>query len=457
MYDLTILGAGISGIFLAYAYIKTNPDRKVLLIEKGKKLTKRACPIELGQVESCVDCALCHRSQGFGGMGRSEGKYNYTNDFGGHLGQLVGMEKALSLMKEVDDILCSLGADTITTYDTTNAHLQVLAKDVGCQILTTKVRHLGTKMSLKVLEAFYEKLNDKVTICFETEASHIEKEQGVFKISLKGKNSINSRRLVVATGISGGKTFLNYCNQMNLQPRRVRLDLGIRVEMLGDQLDPILKESFETKIKHRWKDKEATTYCMNPQGKIIKKYQEGLVMADGQNFRETQSASPNLNFTVFVPRYFSTSMEAKEYAREIIGGINELEDEIAVQRLEDLLAGKSTTKEKMKVNKVKASLRATPINLQEVVPKDYLEGALHIIDAFEKLCDNRVDRDTLLYGLDAKFYEPEVEVNEFFETKVKGLYVIGDCSGVTYSLSQAAASGLHLAHHIGGLPIENNL
>lgn len=72
-----------------------------------------------------------------------------------------------------------------------------------------------------------------------------------------------------------------------------------------------------------------------------------------------------------------------------------------------------------------------------------------VLQRFEDLIkDREISSDTLLYGIDAKFYEPEIRTNEHFETKQKGLYVLGDCSGTTYSLAQAASSGVYLGRYL---------
>ncbi|WBW96724.1 NAD(P)/FAD-dependent oxidoreductase [Oceanirhabdus sp. W0125-5] len=443
MYDITIVGAGVSGIFLAYTLLQTERKLKILMIEKGKKFIDRICPIESEANKKCVDCKICSKTQGFGGMGRSEGKYNYTNDFGGNLGKNIGNEKAIDLMKYVDKILCSFGGEKVELYSTENEELTRMAEKNNCSILTTKVRHLGTTLSYEILNKMYLYLEEKIDFEFESDISSISKINNVF--SLKSKDKIfQSKEVVLATGISGGERFLGYCKYFNIKQYRTRVDLGVRVEMKGDQLDEIRKKSFETKISYKEEDFEATTYCMNPKGKVIKKYQEGLVMADGQNFLETHNPSNNLNFTIFVPKYFSSSNEAKEYARSIIESINKGKERIVIQRLEDLLKNRASTKEQLVKNSIEPTLKGDGGNLYNEIPGIYIKGALKIFESIEKLIEEEIHKDTLLYGVDVKFYEPEISINEYFETKEKGLYVIGDCSGVTYSLAQAAASGVYL-------------
>lgn len=443
MYDIAIVGSGISGIFLAYTLLQTKKPPKILMIEKGKKFIDRICPIEKGWSKKCVDCKICSKLQGFGGMGRSEGKFNYTNDFGGHLGDKIGSEEVINIMKFVDETLCLFGADKVKLYSTENDKLSKKAKENNCSILTTKVRHLGTALSYDILNKMYLYLENKVDIRFETDITSIDKINGVFNLNSKD-NIFKSERVVLATGISGGETFLSYCKSFNIEPYRSRVDLGIRVEMKGEQLNSILKDSFETKLHCEEEEFTATTYCMNPKGKVVKKYQEGLIMADGQNYLEADNPSSNLNFTVFVPRYFSSINEAKKYARDIIKAINKDKGRIVVQRLEDLMKNRQTTKEQLANNSIQGTLEADGGNLYEEIPTIYIKALLRIFKSVERLTEEEIHKDTLLYGIDAKFYEPEIKTGTHFETREKGLYIIGDCSGTTYSLSQAAASGVYL-------------
>lgn len=437
MYDVVIIGAGVSGIFMAHKLTETHPGSRVLLIDKGKKLSERTC-----SGKGC-ECEVCDQYIGFGGLGKSEGKFNYTNDFGGDLGRKVGSDQSMELMREVDALICLYGGHAIDSYNTHNPELAQKAERHGLKVLTTTVRHLGTKLSTEVLQRLYDYLKDNIDILFETEVRTISKKDHFFIETNSGL--IQSKKIVIATGSSGSDWMLQKCHALGLTAGPSRLDLGIRVEMRGNQLQNILKETFETKLYIKGSDYDATTYCMNPNGRIIPKHQQGLVMPDGQNQRE-EGLSRNLNFTLFVPSFFSAKREADEFANHIIGGINCGRNRIVVQRLEDLHNGVTT--ENLIQNTIQPTVIAEPGNLLEEVPNKYVKAALEFFQALEGLLGESIDRDTLLYGIDAKFYEPKIETNDKFETAVNGLYLIGDCSGETHSLSQAAASGLHAAAHL---------
>ncbi|XZF74297.1 NAD(P)/FAD-dependent oxidoreductase [Bacillus sp. AL-1R] len=438
MYDITIIGSGVSSIFLAYTLLESN--QKVLILEKGQSLKERTCAIDNGGL---CNCDVCGKYYGFAGLGKSEGKFNYSCDFGGELAQKVGRENLELLMKEVDDLLCLFGGDSVEKYSTVNEKLAKKAKDCKLHMLTTEVRHLGTRLSTEIFQRLYNELASRIDIRFEVDTLAIKAKDHRFYLETNlGK--FESKNVVFATGRSGTEWLNDQCTSLRVKQGRTRLDLGIRVEMKEQQLRSILQDTFETKLAFEYDELISTTYCMNPKGRIVRKFQEGLVMPDGQNFKEKESGTTNLNFTLFTPNYFPSLKEANLYANNIIGKINNGSDRIVVQRLGDLLNGEPTTNVKMEKNNIKPTLNADCGDLKNEVPNLYLNILQGFLNQLEEFIGERIDEDTLLYGIDGKFYSPMIETNSNFQTSLDGLFVIGDCSGVTHSLSQAAASGIYL-------------
>ncbi|UOQ95783.1 NAD(FAD)-utilizing dehydrogenase [Halobacillus shinanisalinarum] len=443
MNDITIIGAGVSSIFLAYTLMKENDQLSVHVIDRGKKLSERTCGLDDGKECTCE--GGCSKYIGFAGLGKSEGKFNYTNDFGGDLAKKIGEQKALELMKEVDNILCSFGAGQVRTYSTKNRELSARAMRHSLKVLSTEVRHLGTSLSGLIFQQMYNTLKNHITFTFEADVRKLSSNEEGYTIETD-RGTFVSNRLVLATGMSGSEWLSEQTANLGLYPGQTRLDLGMRVEMRGDQLDAILQQTFETKLKYEGEGYSATTYCMNPRGRIIRKHQHGLVMPDGQNQNEKDVPSANLNFTLFVPRYFNTYEKAINEGKRIIGNINRRQERIVVQRLEDLKLGQ-TTKD-VEQNPISPSLKGEGGDLLEEVPSLYTKALLEFFSALEGLIEEPIDPKTLLYGMDAKFYEPKLYTNECFETEVPGLFLIGDCSGETHSLSQAAASGVYLGRFL---------
>ncbi|WP_290753667.1 NAD(FAD)-utilizing dehydrogenase [Exiguobacterium sp. UBA3968] len=427
MYDVTIIGAGVAGIFLAHQLVEDG--QCVLLLDAGKPIRKR----------TVEDAYL-----GFAGLGKSEGKFNYAMGFGGELVSKIGKETTRRLFQEVDNLLCTYGADMIETYSTHSPAVAIRARRAGLHTVETTVRHLGTARTVGVFTAFEDALLPRLDARFETTIEQITKSEA-FTIKTADETFV-SRRIVFATGRSGADFTLQQLATLGVIPQRTRLDLGVRVETDEALFRTLLQETFETKLGYDSPYGKAVTYCMNPCGRIIRKYQEGLVMPDGQNVHETADGSTNLNFTLFLPRYFSTLAQANAYATRVIGGINQGQDRIVVQRLSDFRKSRATTTDQLLHNGIIPSLAASPGDLHAEVPVEDLLVLEGFLKRLERLLETELPADTLLYGLDGKFYAPMLETSETFETTCSGVYAIGDCSGATHSLAQAAASGLHLGH-----------
>ncbi|WP_368915616.1 NAD(FAD)-utilizing dehydrogenase [Exiguobacterium acetylicum] len=427
MYDVTIIGAGVAGIFLAHQLVEDG--QCVLLLDAGKPIRKR----------TVEDAYL-----GFAGLGKSEGKFNYAMGFGGELVSKIGEETTRRLFQEVDNLLCTYGADMIETYSTHSPAVAIRARRAGLHTVETTVRHLGTARTVGVFTAFEDALLPRLDARFETTIEQITKSEA-FTIKTADETFV-SRRIVFATGRSGADFTLQQLATLGVIPQRTRLDLGVRVETDEALFRTLLQETFETKLGYDSPYGKAVTYCMNPRGRIIRKYQEGLVMPDGQNVHETADGSTNLNFTLFLPRYFSTLAQANAYATRVIGGINQGQDRIVVQRLSDFRKLRATTTDQLLHNGIIPSLAASSGDLHAEVPVEDLLVLEGFLKRLERLLETELPADTLLYGLDGKFYAPMLETSETFETTCSGVYAIGDCSGATHSLAQAAASGLHLGH-----------
>ncbi|HCV52573.1 MAG TPA: NAD(FAD)-utilizing dehydrogenase, partial [Exiguobacterium sp.] len=384
MYDVTIIGAGVAGIFLAHQLVEDG--QRVLLLDAGKPIRKR----------TVEDAYL-----GFAGLGKSEGKFNYAMGFGGELVSKIGEETTRRLFQEVDDLLCTYGGGTVETYSTHSPAVAIRARRADLHTVETTVRHLGTARTVGVFTAFEDALLPRLDARFETTIEQITKSEP-FTIKTADETFV-SRRIVFATGRSGADFTLQQLATLGVIPQRTRLDLGVRVETDEALFRTLLQETFETKLGYDSPYGKAVTYCMNPCGRIIRKYQEGLVMPDGQNVHETADGSTNLNFTLFLPRYFSTLAKANAYAARIIGGINQGGDRILVQRLSDFRASRATANDQLSRNTIVPSLTASPGNLHAEVPTKDLLVLEGFLERLEQLLEVELPGDTLLYGLDGKF------------------------------------------------------
>jgi uncharacterized FAD-dependent dehydrogenase len=446
-YDVIIVGAGASGIFTSYELSKINPNLKILMIEKGHSLEKRICPIDGYKIKSCIQCPVCNIMNGYGGAGsHSDGKYNITNNFGGELYKFVGKEEAIDLMNYVDEVLCSMGGAEAKLYSTANSSLKGKSLQYDLHLLDAKVRHLGTDRNLSILSNIYKYLSGKLEMLFDTEVSDIEKMDDGFNVSTN-KVTYNCKELILATGRSGSKWISKTCDKMGIKTESNRVDIGVRVELPAEVFNHITDDVYESKIVYKTKkyNDMVRTFCMNPHGEVVTENTNGIITVNGHSYSDPKYHTENTNFALLVSNRFTEPFKnSNEYGESIARLSNMLGGGVLVQRFGDLVNGRRTNEKRMAKSFTMPTLKATTGDLSLVIPKRQLDGIIEMIYALNNIAPGTANEDTLLYGVEVKFYNSMVEVDKNLETSVKGLYVLGDGSGVTHSLSQAAASGVYV-------------
>ena len=452
-YDVLIIGAGPGGIFSAYEAVKLNPGVKIGVFEAGNPLEKRKCPIDGKNIRSCVNCPTCGIMNGFGGAGAfSDGKYNITNQFGGTLYEYVGKQEAIELMQYVDTINVKYGGQGTKLYSTENTHLKKLCLQNDLHLLDASVRHLGTDINYIVLQNLYNELKDKVDFHFLTRIERVEKTEDGFRIHSQ-KESFSGKTCIISTGRSGSKWMGDICRSLYIQTRSNRVDIGVRVELPAEVFSHLTDELYESKIVYRTEKFQdlVRTFCMNPRGVVVSENTNGIVTVNGHSYEDPSRYSENTNFALLVSNRFSEPFnDSNAYGESIARLSNMLGGGVIVQRFGDLIRGQRSTQSRIEDSFVEPTLSATPGDLSLVIPKRQLDGIIEMIYALDKVAPGTANDSTLLYGVEVKFYNLDVEVDEHLETAQKGLFVIGDCSGVTHSLSHASASGVHVARYLFG-------
>ncbi len=450
-YDVIIIGAGPGGIFSAYELSKNNSALKIAVFEAGNELAKRKCPIDGEKVKSCIGCKTCAIMSGFGGAGAfSDGKYNITNDFGGTLYQYIGKKKATELMEYVDEINVSHGGENCKLYSTAGSQFKKLCMQNQLHLLDASVRHLGTDINYIVLQNLYNELKDKVQWHFNTHIDSVEKLDGGYKITSKN-GECTCKDCIISVGRSGSKWMEGICKSLGINTLSNRVDLGVRVELPAEIFSHLTDELYESKIVYTTKNYEdhVRTFCMNPKGSVVNENTNGIVTVNGHSFEDPEKQTENTNFALLVAKHFSEPFkDSNGYGESIARLSNMLGGGVIVQRFGDLVSGRRSTPKRIEEGLTQPTLAATPGDLSLVLPKRILDGIIEMIYALDKIAPGTANPDTLLYGVEVKFYNMEVELNENLETVHKGLYVIGDGSGVTHSLSHASASGIHVARRI---------
>ena len=450
-YDVIIIGAGPGGIFSAYELIQKRPEWKIAVFEAGHSLDKRRCPIDGEKIKTCIKCKSCSIMSGFGGAGAfSDGKYNITNDFGGTLHEYIGKKKAIELMRYVDDINMRYGGEGTKLYSTAGSRFKKECIQNDLHLLDASVRHLGTDINYIVLENLYSELKEKVDFYFDTPVESVSVADVGYKIHC-AEGFYTCTYCVISVGRIGSKWMERVCKELNIPTKSNRVDIGVRVELPAEVFSHLTDELYESKIVYRtekYGDK-VRTFCMNPKGAVVNENTNGIITVNGHSYEDPSKQTENTNFALLVAQHFSEPFkDSNGYGESIARLSNMLGGGVIVQRFGDLIRGRRSTPSRIEEAFITPTLKATPGDLSLVLPKRILDGIIEMIYALDKVAPGTANDDTLLYGVEVKFYNMEVDVNEKLESRYKGLYIIGDGSGITHSLSHASASGVHVARNI---------
>ena len=388
---------------------------------------------------------------GFGGAGAfSDGKYNITNDFGGTLYEYIGRKEALSLMRYVDEINMSHGGGDTKMYSTAGTQFKKVCLQNKLKLLDASVRHLGTDINYVVLEKLYEELKDQIEFHFQSPVEEIQAVKEGYRVVCK-ERSYECGKCIISVGRSGSKWMETVCRSLGIETKSNRVDIGVRVELPAVVFSHLTDELYESKIVYRTEKFEdnVRTFCMNPYGIVVNENTNGIITVNGHSYEGQDKRTENTNFALLVAKHFSEPFkDSNGYGESVARLSNMLGGGVIVQRCGDLVRGRRTNEKRLEESTVVPTLAATPGDLSLVLPKRILDGIIEMVYALDKIAPGTANDDTLLYGVEVKFYNMEVEIDKNLESRHKGLYIIGDGSGVTHSLSHASASGVYVARRI---------
>ena len=453
-YDVAIIGAGISGYMAAYE-LSQKSSLKVLLVEQGKTIDKRECPMITKKIK-CANCNPCNIMNGFGGAGNfSDGKYNITTEFGGWLSEYIPDEKVIELINYVDKINMHFGAtdETFSTYTKEAKIIKKKALENDLHLLHATVKHLGTEKNLEILKNVYEFLKSRsnIDIICNTKVENIILNKENYILEFDSKDTVECKYLIAAPGRAGAEWFANQCKKLNIPLINNQVDIGVRVELPAEIFDDITNNIYEAKLKYRTQKYGdiVRTFCMNPHGYVVAENVDGLITVNGHSYADKKLRSDNTNFALLVSNKFTEPFNNPyQYGKRIASFSNLLGNGVLVQRFGDLINGRRTTSHRLSQSFTKPTLLAEPGDLSLVLPKRHLDNIIEMIYALDKLAPGTANADTLLYGVEVKFYSAKPILNSSLETKYTNFFAIGDGAGVTSGLSQAGASGILVANEI---------
>ncbi len=457
-YDVIIIGAGPSGIFCAYELIHSRPEMKVLLIEKGRRIEDRACPKRKTKV--CVGCTPCSITTGFAGAGAfSDGKLSLSPDVGGTLPEILGYDAASRLIHESDDIYLKFGADTsVYGVDKEKEIREIRRKAINAnlKLIECPIRHLGTEEGYKIYAKLQAHLLEQgVEMKFNTMVEQIIVEDGtaVGIVTDKGER-YEADEIVSAVGREGADWFSHLCKKIGVETEVGTVDIGVRVEVRDEVMDMLNKNLYEAKLVYHTPtfDDKVRTFCTNPSGEVATEYYDnGLAVVNGHAYKSQDMKTNNTNFALLVSKNFTKPFKTPiEYGKQIAQLSNMLCDgKIMVQTYGDFKRGRRTTEERLCRNNLIPTLKdAVPGDLSLVFPHRIMVDIEEMIEALDKVTPGIASEETLMYGVEVKFYSNKVVVNRDFETNIQGLRAIGDGASVTRGLQQASANGLSVARSI---------
>ena len=467
-YDAIVIGMGPGSIFFAYEMLQHTKNKKILLIEQGKRVEQRNCPIET--IGKCVKCKpFCNITSGFSGAGAfSDGKlslYNKEDDdfyIGGELHKYVGVEKTKELIDYTDQIYLKLGADPKlegTEHKEEVKAIKNKAKKENITLIDIPIRHLGTEKAhelYKKLEEYLEENN--IDLMFETIVENIiiedNEAKGVFirNANNDATDTIYGKNIIIAVGRKGANWLVDMCNEHNIKTEAGVVDIGVRYELSDEVMKDINTYMYEGKFIGRpepYRDK-VRTFCQNPSGFVSSEvYDEGIDLVNGHSYKDRKSSQTNL--AILVSHHFEHPFDKPiEYGRNVAKNMNELGGgNVVVQRLGDIMRGKRTWDEELKNNKIKPTLKsAVAGDITFALGYRTMTDILQFIKSMDKIIEGFGNPENLLYAPEIKFYSNRVVIDSNFETSVKNLYSIGDGGGMTRGLMMASASGVQMARNL---------
>lgn len=452
-YDVIIVGAGPAGIFSAMELLERNTGLKVLIVEKGKDIDKRECPMSSGDA-SCAKCSECDLLSGWGGAGAfSDGKLNLSPEVGGYLPRYIDKEALQSMIDYVDQVYLKLGApDEIYGDDAeTIKEIQRLASRNDLTLVSSRIRHIGTDLCKGVLRRMRETLNHKADILFDSGVDKILVDGGKVRgVRLRNGEEALSDFVILAPGREGSRWLEREVKALKLTLLQNPVDIGVRVEIPASVFEHLTNSTYEPKLVYYSKhfDDKVRTFCVNPYGEVVKECLKGIWTVNGHSYATRRT--DNTNFALLVSTVFTEPFnEPISYGRYIARLANFLGQGVIVQRLGDLQAGRRSTRERIAKGIVQPTLKdATPGDLSFVIPYRYLSDIIEMLEALDAIAPGVNSRHTLLYGVEVKFYSMQLKLTNGLETEIDNLFAIGDGAGVSRGLVQASVSGVIAAREI---------
>ena len=453
-FDVAIVGGGIGGLMCAYELSVKQSDLHIVLFEKGRDIEKRVCPIVTGKAPTCIKCASCSIMEGLAGAGAfSDGKYVISTEYGGWLPDFLPAKLVMDYIEQADGILQSFGAPKERFMPNNALKKKCLEHDL--HMSQAQLKHLGTDANFETMRKMAVFLKERVTVLTNTDVTDVDRASHTVYFEAKdGKDQVTAKHIVWAVGRVGSRFFSAWCNKNGIPLKNNQVDIGVRVELPSVVWEDFSKKIYEPKIWYRSKQYGDVTrmFCFNERGQVVMENTSGILTVNGHAYVDEAKKSENSNFALLSTiRFTEPFKEPIEYARSVAGLANLISGgSVLVQRLGDLMDGRRTNDTRLAQSTVRPTLDAVPGDLSLCLPKRQLDNIVETLGALDKVAPGTVNYDTLLYGVECKYYSARPNCTDFELEGCERIYAVGDGTGFTRSLSQAAAHGLYVADKILG-------
>lgn len=451
-YDVVIVGGGIAGLMSAYDLITSRPDLHILLLERGNKLHNRNCPIINKKTNACVKCKPCSVMEGLAGAGAfSDGKYIISSEYGGWLTDILDEDEVLKYIHRADDILVKFGATKEIYVPDDELKIECLKHDLHMQ--QAIVKHLGTDANYATMASLIDYLENRIEISDLSNVCDIDIRSHIITFIKNGKeHEVKGKYVLIAVGRAGSREFQTWCKKNDIPLKNNQIDIGVRVELPWTIWKHFSRKIYEPKILYRTKmyHDSVRMFCFNEKGYVVTENTDGVLTVNGHSFKDKAKKTDNSNFALLSTINFTEPFdEPIEYARFVASLANKISGgSVLIQRFGDLVNGKRTNDNRLASSSVKPTLKAVAGDLSLCMPKRQLDNIIETIYALDKVAPGTANYDTLLYGVECKYYSARPKCNDFEIEGTDRIFALGDGAGFTRSLSQAAANGLIVADKI---------